>query len=143
MCQSVSTVRVLSFKSLTLFIPQNAASQLSSWPGQPGQSTGTVTGLSAGRSRVRMPVDARDISLLQRSRQALEPTQLPIPKEPELFPVVRRSEREVNHYPPSSAEVKKEWSCTSTTLMRLRGVDRKNLTVSSWPANCFSLRRIQ
>ena len=35
------------------------------------------------------------------------------------------------------------WRCTSTPPMCLRGVDRKNLTVSSWPANCFSPRRTQ
>jgi len=77
--QSVSTVRGISLELLTLCIPQNEVSQISSWPGQPGDSIGTATGLSARRCRVRIPVDAIDISLLQKSRPSMGPTQLPIP----------------------------------------------------------------
>jgi hypothetical protein len=35
---------------------------------------------------------------------------------------------EVNHSPPSSAEVKNEWSCTITSLIYLHGVDRDSFT---------------
>jgi hypothetical protein len=37
----------------------------------------------------------------------------------------------VTHSSPSSAEVNKEWSCTSTTLTCLHGVDRQNITFSA------------
>ena len=42
--QSVSTVRGISLKLFTLFIPQYEVSQLSSWPGNPGHIIGTATG---------------------------------------------------------------------------------------------------
>jgi len=42
------------------------------------------------------------------------------------FPGVKRPERVVNHMPPSSAEVKKEWSYTSTLPKCLRGIDKEN-----------------
>jgi hypothetical protein len=61
----------------------------------------------------------------QKSRPALEPTRW-----------VRRSvsgvkqrERKVNHSPPSSVEVKNEWSYTFTPPLRLHGLDRDNFTV--------------
>ena len=40
-----------------------------------------------------------------------------------LTPEVKRLEREVNHVPSSSAEVKNEWSYTSTPYTCLHGVD--------------------
>ena len=40
-----------------------------------------------------------------------------------LTPGVKRLEREVNHVPSSSAEVKNEWSYTSTPYICLHGVD--------------------
>jgi len=42
------------------------------------------------------------------------------------FPEVKRPEREVEHSPPSSAEVMNKWSCTSAVPIRLRGLDRDN-----------------
>jgi hypothetical protein len=36
----------------------------------------------------------------------------------------------VDHSPPSSAEVKNEWSHSSAPLMCLHGVDRDNFTLS-------------
>jgi hypothetical protein len=36
--------------------------------------------------------------------------------------VLKRPEREADHSPPSSAEVKNAWSYTSTTKIRLHGV---------------------
>ena len=41
-------------------------------------------------------------------------------------PGVKRPKREVNHLPPFSAEVKKEWSHASTPHICLLGVDREN-----------------
>ena len=39
----------------------------------------------------------------------------------------KRPGREVNHSPPSSDEVKNEWSYVSTPPIRLHGVDRENV----------------
>jgi hypothetical protein len=56
------------------------------------------------------------------SRPALRSTQTPIQWVPEaLFPGVKRPRREVNHSPPTNAEVKKIWIYTSTPI-RLHGV---------------------
>jgi hypothetical protein len=44
------------------------------------------------------------------SRPALGPIQPPI----KWVPVIKRPEREADHSPPSTAEVKNEWSCSST-----------------------------
>jgi hypothetical protein len=50
------------------------------------------------------------------SRTALGPTQPPIQWVPGALPLgVKRPGREVDHSPPSSAEVKNEWSYTSIT----------------------------
>jgi len=47
-----------------------------------------------------------------------------------LSPGVKRQGREVDPSPPSSDEVKKEWSYTSTPPIRLHGLDRDNFTFS-------------
>jgi hypothetical protein len=44
------------------------------------------------------------------------------------FPGVKRPRRNVHHSPPTSAEVKNAWSCTSTPPVYLHGVDRENFT---------------
>jgi hypothetical protein len=44
------------------------------------------------------------------------------------FPGLQRPGREVNHSPPSSAEVKNEWSHTSDPPICLHGVNRDNFT---------------
>jgi hypothetical protein len=41
---------------------------------------------------------------------------------------VERPEREAHHSPPSSAEVKNGWRCTSAVAVCLRMVDKANLT---------------
>jgi hypothetical protein len=49
------------------------------------------------------------------SRPILWPTQAPIHRtQKALYPVVKGPGREADHSPPSSAEVKNAWSCTST-----------------------------
>jgi hypothetical protein len=42
------------------------------------------------------------------------------------LPVVKRPERKVNHSRLSSAEVKNDWSHTSSPPIRIHGVDRDN-----------------
>jgi hypothetical protein len=42
------------------------------------------------------------------------------------LPEVNQPKREVDHSTPSGAEVKKEWSYTSTPPIHLHGVDREN-----------------
>jgi hypothetical protein len=61
----------------------------------------------------RVPVESRIFSAS--SRPALGPTQPPIQWVPgALSPGVKRLEREADHSPPASAEVKKIWIYTST-----------------------------
>jgi len=52
------------------------------------------------------------------------------------FPGVRRREHEVNHSPPSIAEVKNEWRYTSASPICLHGVGRENITFTFVP--CYS-----
>ena len=52
------------------------------------------------------------------------------------FPDVKRREREVNHSPPSIAEVKNEWGCTSASPVCLHDVDRENFTFTFLP--CYT-----
>jgi hypothetical protein len=44
------------------------------------------------------------------------------------FAGVKQPECEVNHLPPSSAEVKNEWNYTTTTLICLLDVNMENFT---------------
>jgi hypothetical protein len=68
------------------------------------------------------------------SRQALGPYQFPIHWVlAALFPQVKRPEREADHSPQSTAEVKNAWSYTSTPPTRLHGVVINSaMDVSSW-----------
>jgi hypothetical protein len=57
------------------------------------------------------------------SRMALGPTQPPIQWVPGALSLgVKQPEREVDHSPPCSAEVKNAWSYTSIPPVRLHGV---------------------
>jgi hypothetical protein len=61
---------------------------------------------------------------------------------PRPFPGVKRSRRYVDHPPPPKAEVKNEWSYTSTPPIHLHGVDRNNFTLipfSYTPNLCYCL----
>ena len=49
-----------------------------------------------------------------------------------LSSAVKRPGREVNHSPPSSAEVKSRWSCTSYPFILLHGVHRGNLVCTTF-----------
>ena len=68
-----------------------------------------------------MRVRARYFSFLQNSRPAVRPTQPPIEW-------VKGTGRDINHSPPSSAEVKNERSYTCVPPICLRGVDKENFT---------------
>jgi hypothetical protein len=70
----------------------------------------TRYGLEDQRFRVRVSVGSRNISYLKSSTPALGSTQSPV----QWVPGLQRSEREVDHSPPTSAEVKKMWFYTST-----------------------------
>jgi hypothetical protein len=67
-------------------------------------------GLDILEIRILFPEWARDCSLLENVRPALRPTQPPI----KWVLGVKRQGREPDHSPPTSAEVKKKWICTST-----------------------------
>jgi hypothetical protein len=56
------------------------------------------------------------------------PRQLPIPWVPGPFPGVKRPERDVDHSPPSRAQIKTVWSYTSAHPIRLHDVNRNNIT---------------
>jgi len=64
-------------------------------------------------------MDGSDLEMFllsKTSRPALPPPPLPIQVVYGVFPGVKRADRELNHSPPSSAEVKKQWSYISTSL---------------------------
>jgi hypothetical protein len=70
-------------------------------------------------------------AFLQTSRPTVGPPSLPCNRYWFYFPWVQRSGNEVNHSPVSSAEVKNQWSYTSTQPVRFLGVDREDLTSTS------------
>jgi hypothetical protein len=71
---------------------------------------GTTTRLRAGWSAVRFPTGATDFSYLQNPDQFWGPPSLLLYRYRRTSPGIKRQEREVNHSPPSSSEVKNEWS---------------------------------
>ena len=65
------------------------------------------------------------------SKPALGPTHLPTQWVPgAISPGVKRPGRDVNHLPPSTAEVKNEWSYTSAPPICLHGVDEHNFILA-------------
>jgi hypothetical protein len=66
---------------------------------------------------VRVPVGGKNFHFSMSSRAAVVPTQPPIHCVPgALSPGIKRPGREADHSPPTTAEVKKTWVCTSTPL---------------------------
>jgi hypothetical protein len=75
----------------------------------------SVTRLLADRQGVIIPDMGRIFLLATASGQTLEPTSPPVRWVPRgLYPGAKRTGREIDHSPPSSAEVKNKWSKTST-----------------------------
>lgn len=85
---------------------------------------GIVIRLGARRSRVGIPAWTRNSSVLQNVQTG--PGSYPVfPLECTAgsFQMVNQPRREVDHRPPSIAEINNEWSYDSTPHMRLHGVD--------------------
>jgi hypothetical protein len=80
-------------------------------------------GLLAGRSVIRVPAEGGNFSLHNRVHSVSEahPASYLVGNRGS-FPGVKRPEREADHSPPSSAEVKNAWSYTSTTPIHPHGV---------------------
>jgi hypothetical protein len=62
-------------------------------------------------------------------RPAVGSSQLTINRYGISFPRVKRPGLEVDYLPPTGAEVRNEWICTSAALICLNGVDWDNFTV--------------
>jgi len=94
------------------------------------KSMAGATLLQEGRSGVSLLAVARNLSLLQNigtgsgAHSASCSTSTRV-----LCSGVKRLECEVAHSPTSNAETKTEWSYTSTSSIRLHGVDRDNFTL--------------
>jgi hypothetical protein len=93
-------------------------------------------GLWAGWLGVRVPARAGNFSLHHsfQTGSGAHPTSYPM-----AFSLgVKRQEREADHSPPSSAEVKNAWNCTSTTPIRLNVVNAQGkiylylMSISFW-----------
>jgi len=87
--------------------------------------TGAEVGLSVLRHRGSIPGRNSDGTFLlaTASRPTLGPNQPPFQWVPGvLTPEVKWTVREVDHSPPSSADVKNEWSYTSTSPIRPHGL---------------------
>jgi hypothetical protein len=94
-------------------------------------SRNSVGGMAArsqgGRNGVRIPAGPRHYFLLHNIQPGSGPTEPPVKWVPGFFPsMLKRPGREVDHSPPSSAEVKNEWSYVSHIC--LRDVDRDSCT---------------
>jgi hypothetical protein len=88
---------------------------------------GIVTRLRTGRSGVQILTVTRFFFSPNTSISVLEPTQPPIQW---VFSVVKRRGHKVNHSPPSSAEVKNEWSYTSRPPICHHGVDKETYVLT-------------
>jgi hypothetical protein len=76
---------------------------------------GILTWLRDGRWRVRIFVRAKICVFSKTSWRAVGPKQHYVQKGPEFFPGVRQPGSGFDHLSPFSAEVKNEWSYTSTS----------------------------
>jgi len=79
------------------------------------------------RSGVRIPVGARDFCVFQNIVSWDHPFSYSMDTG-ELSSSVKHLGPEFDHYTPSSTDVKNEWSCTSSTTLCLRRVDRDKIT---------------
>ena len=85
--------------------------------------------LKAGRSMVRILAAARNFFCFPKGSERLwSPSSLLFNGYRGSLLGMKRPGREVNHAPPSIAEVNIEWSFTSTPPVYFHGVDWENLT---------------
>jgi hypothetical protein len=75
------------------------------------------TRLRTGRSGIRARQRQEVFLFSNEFRTALGPMQPPIQSVPEFFPEEERPGRDVDQSPPSSAEVKNEWSYTASNML--------------------------
>ena len=80
------------------------------------------------RSEVRIPVVAKNFSLLHNVQTGPEAHPASYAMGTGFFPGARRLESKVHHSPPYNAEIKNEWSHISTLPTCLHGMGRKNFT---------------
>ena len=97
-----------------------------SWGGVVIISTATV--LSTGRSGFRISVEPRDFFLYSKMSGQVPGLTQPLHGYKDSFPGAKWLECEDNHWPPSNAEVRNDWSYTSTPPVGLHGMDRENFT---------------
>ena len=88
-----------------------------------GSSVSVVSRILAGRSGVRLLAGTKNLSLLRNIQTDSETHRASYLTDTESS---FGQDRELNLLPPSSFNVKNEWSCTCTPLICL-GVDRDNL----------------
>jgi hypothetical protein len=82
-------------------------------------------GLLVRQNIIRWLAGAKDFSPVPSGRTDSGAHPTPIQRVLEVLSTgAQRQGREVNHSPPPSAEVKNEWSCTSTLHIYLHGVDK-------------------
>jgi len=93
-----------------------------------GSTVGIVTSLGQDGSCFQTPAGEKNISFLQRGL-ALGPTRHSIRWVPVFLPGVKQPEREVNHLPPSRAEVRNSWIYISTPLVCRHGVDTEKVAL--------------
>jgi hypothetical protein len=86
------------------------------------------TRLRAGWSGVRITADVRDFLYAKFSTQLVSPPNLRFSGYGDSASEAKRLGRDVGYSPPSSAEVKNEWSYTSTPPMQFPGVGRNTVT---------------
>jgi len=96
-----------------------------------------VIRLRTGRSGVRIP-RGRGIFLFSKTDQTApeaQPASYSIGTG--VLPGLKLLERDADHSPPSSAQVKNEWSCTSTPLICPHGKDRDKLNFNPYRLSSY------
>jgi len=93
---------------------------------------GIVTSLRTGRSGVRIAVGKTDFSFVQNAQagSGVLPSLL-FKGYRSSFSEIKRPGSDVHNSPSSSAEVKNEWSYTSSSSPWLHGLDRINLSFTT------------
>ena len=89
-------------------------------------SVGIVTRLRAGRSGVRRPASPKLPDWLRAPPSLFDGYR-------HFFSRVKRPKREAYHSSPSVTKVKNEWSCVTTPLVCLDGVDRNSFAFVFYP----------